>query len=90
MARNINDYSIAMASINLGQGIRRRIRSFNIHPSYREGLAYHDIALITLEDALQFDWTISAICLAKTRIKDNMLFMQNATVIGFGATQMSK
>lgn len=79
-----------MGSVNLGQGIRRRIRSVNIHPSYRESFAYFDIALITLEDTLQFDWTVNAICLAKTRAKDNMLFMQNATVIGFGRTHSSE
>lgn len=73
-----------MGSIYLGQGDRHAVRRIRIHPNYRHPYPYNDIALITLDVELNFDWNINAVCVARTVMKDAMLFAQNATVIGFG------
>ncbi|XP_050086664.1 serine protease snake-like [Anopheles aquasalis] len=46
-------------------GVRKEIESFVRHPKYSRALAYHDIALIRLNEPVQFSDTIRPICLSE-------------------------
>ena len=66
----------------------RKIKKIILHPKYKHGESYYDVAVAVLEEEIEFNEGITKICLPSQGTMDGShRFGRSATLTGWGATK---
>ena len=90
----IRNWRVQLGAYNLTddseeEWTERTIKEITIHPQFekKSKAAYHDVAILILESAVQFDDTIRPVCLPEeSNIEVNHMAGAAASVSGWGKT----
>ncbi|RWS25653.1 Clotting factor B-like protein, partial [Leptotrombidium deliense] len=78
------DYTIKVGTINISEGDIYKVNSVAIHPSFNPAFHYNDIAIVRIEESIQFTDKVRPICLPFHR----KIHSNSAVIVtGYGSTE---